>query len=80
MEIGKPFYRATMGQEITLNWTLEMVKDIHRFKEALLEALVLVLPDIYKPFCLCVDENKGIARGVTDSDPRFLEESSCLSV
>ena len=57
-----------------------MDKAFHRLKEVLLEAISLALRDIYKPFHVFLDENKGIARGVTDSDPRFLEESSCLSV
>lgn len=41
-----------------------MDKAFHRLKEVLLEAISLALRDIYKPFHVFLDENKGIAKGV----------------
>lgn len=64
IEIAKQIIEATSGQEGILYWTPEMVKVFERLKKALLEALALDPQDIYKLFHLCVDENKGIAKGI----------------
>ena len=64
MEIAKSFHEGPRGQASTLNWTPEMDKAFHRLKEVLLEAISLALRDIYKPFHVFLDENKGIAKGV----------------
>lgn len=45
-------------------WMEEKQKVFDTLKQKLLEAPVLGLPDINKPFYLFIDENEGIAKGV----------------
>lgn len=39
-----------------------MKNAFHRLKKLLLKAFTLIMPDIYRPLHLYIDENKGIAK------------------
>ncbi|XP_040299403.1 uncharacterized protein LOC121010120, partial [Herpailurus yagouaroundi] len=62
-ELAKPLYQATKDQQ-PYSWTEEAKQAFQRIKTALLSAPALGLPDVSKPFHLCVDENRGIAKAV----------------
>lgn len=63
-ELAKPLQEATKKKEEPFQWTETQEGSFNRLKQALLAAPALALPDITKPFHLCVDESKGIAKGV----------------
>lgn len=63
VDIAKPLYEATRGQEETFIWTKENEKAFQELKLAMLSAPALALPDVTKPFHLFVDESQGIAKG-----------------
>ena len=74
-EIAKPLYEATRGQEDKIERTPEMDTAFKSLRKTLLEASVLALPDIHKPFHLYEDERKSMS---AHSNPRPMEKTCGL--
>ena len=63
-ELAKPLHKTTKEKE-TFQWVKAQEDSFNRFKQALLQAPALRLPDITKPSHLYIDENTGVAKGVS---------------
>lgn len=61
--LAAPLYPLTKEKREFI-WTKEHQLAFETLKKALLQALVLALPDLKKPFTLYIDERNGVARGV----------------
>uniref|UniRef100_A0A4X1VFQ2 Reverse transcriptase/retrotransposon-derived protein RNase H-like domain-containing protein n=1 Tax=Sus scrofa TaxID=9823 RepID=A0A4X1VFQ2_PIG len=61
---GKTPLFCHCGGNTQLIWTETEQQAFENLQKALTSAPALALPDITKPFHLCIDEKKGIAKGV----------------
>lgn len=68
-ELACPLYEATCVGKAPLEWTEQMGEAFGKVKAVLLEAPVLALPGVTKPFHLYMDEKKGVPKRVLTHCP-----------